>query len=81
MGCPTPSVAHHLSNPFGEDLTYLMGGETKTVEIADFPDIGKRMLRNGSDIEIYERAIAIEKADPERGGWRGELSRMGWPFR
>jgi phosphatidylinositol alpha-mannosyltransferase len=35
----------------------------------------------GVYVEIYERAIAIEKADPERGGWRGELSRMGWPFR
>ena len=32
-------------------------------------------------VEKYERAIAIEKADPDRGGWRGELSRMGWPFR
>ena len=32
-------------------------------------------------VEKYERAIAIEKADPDRGGWRGELNRMGWPFR
>ena len=32
-------------------------------------------------VEKYERAIAIEKADTDRGGWRGELSRMGWPFR
>ncbi len=35
----------------------------------------------GIYVDIYERAIAIEKADPDRGGWRGELSRMGWPFR
>ena len=35
----------------------------------------------GVYVEIYERAIAIEKADPERGGLAGELSRMGWPFR
>ena len=34
MGFPTPGVAHHLSNPFDEDLVYLMGGETKHVEIA-----------------------------------------------
>ena len=39
MGFPTPSVAHHMTNPFDEDLIYLMGGETKDVEIADFPDI------------------------------------------
>ena len=54
MGFPTPSVAPHLSNPYDEDLEYLMGGEAKAVEIADFPDLGKRMLRRGSDIEIFD---------------------------
>ena len=58
MGFPTPSVAHHLTNPFDEDLVYLMGGETKDVEIADFPDIGKRMLRRGADVEIFDAADA-----------------------
>ena len=58
MGFPTPSVAHHMTNPFDEDLVYLMGGETKDVEIADFPDIGKRMLRRGADVEIYDTADA-----------------------
>jgi len=58
MGFPTPSVAHHLCNPFDADLVYLMGGETKDVEIADFPDLGKRMLRRGSEIEIYDIADA-----------------------
>jgi len=32
-------------------------------------------------VDIYERAIDIERQDPHRGGWRGELSRMGWPFK
>jgi uncharacterized cupin superfamily protein len=58
MGFPTPSVAHHLSNPFDADLVYLMGGETRDVEIADFPDIGKRMLRRGADVEIFDAADA-----------------------
>jgi uncharacterized cupin superfamily protein len=58
MGFPTPSVAHHLANPFNEDLVYLMGGESKDVEIADFPDIGKRMLRRGADVEIFDAADA-----------------------
>ncbi len=58
MGFPTPSVAHHLANPFDKDLVYLMGGETKDVEIADFPDIGKRMLRRGSEVEIFDAADA-----------------------
>ena len=32
-------------------------------------------------VDIYERAIDIERQDPHRGGWRGELGRMGWPFK
>ena len=29
MAFPTPSVAHHLRNPFADDLVYLMGGESR----------------------------------------------------
>jgi len=54
MGFPTPSVAHHLRNPYDDELVYLMGGENLDVEIADFPRLGKRMLRLGGDIEIYD---------------------------
>lgn len=58
MGFPTPSVAHHLLNPYGEDLVYLVGGEHLDVEIADFPRLGKRMLRTGRDVEIYDTSDA-----------------------
>ena len=58
MGFPTPSVAHHLRNPYEEDLVYLVGGETLDVEIADFPRLGKRMLRRGQNVEIYEMSDA-----------------------
>lgn len=58
MGFPAPGVAHHMSNPFDSELVYLMGGEAGTVEIADFPDHGKRMLRRGNEIEIYDTADA-----------------------
>ena len=58
MGFPTPSVAHHLRNPYEEDLLYLVGGENLDVEIADFPRLGKRMLRWGQDVEIYETSDA-----------------------
>lgn len=58
IGFPTPSVAHHLRNTGDEDLVYLMGGENLDVEIADFPKLGKRMLRRGSTIEIYESSDA-----------------------
>lgn len=58
MGFPTPSVAHHLRNPFDEELVYLMGGENLDVEIADFPRLGKRMLRREGNIEIYDTSSA-----------------------
>jgi len=54
MGFPTPSVAHHLRNPYDEDLVYLVGGENLDVEISDFPRLGKRMLRRGQDVEVYD---------------------------
>lgn len=56
MGFPTPSVAHHLRNPFDEDLVYLSGGERREVEVAEFPRIGKRLVRFGPQASIYEVA-------------------------
>ena len=32
-------------------------------------------------VDLYEQAIEVERQDPDRGGWRGELSRMGLPFK
>lgn len=58
MGFPTPGVAHHLRNPYDEDLVYLVGGENHEVEIADFPHLGKRMIRRGRDVEIYDTSDA-----------------------
>ena len=60
MGFPTPSVAHHLRNTGDEDLVYLMGGESRETEVADFPKLGKRMLRLGDKVEIYD----IDSAKP-----------------
>jgi len=59
MGFPAPGVAHHLRNPYDEDLVYLVGGENLEVDIADFPRLGKRMLRRGKDVEIYDVADAM----------------------
>jgi uncharacterized cupin superfamily protein len=47
VGFATPSVAHQLRNPYDQDLTYLTGGERKDVEIAEFPRLGKVMVRLG----------------------------------
>lgn len=54
MAFPAPGVAHHLRNPFDEELVYLMGGENREIEIADFPDLGKRMFRHAKGVEIYD---------------------------
>jgi uncharacterized cupin superfamily protein len=51
---PTPSVAHHLRNPFDEDVVYLMGGENLDFDVADFPRLGKRMLKLEGKAVIYE---------------------------
>ena len=54
IGFPTPSVAHHLRNPFEEDLIYIMGGERREYEIADFPRLQKRMFRNDKQVQIAD---------------------------
>lgn len=54
IGFPAPSVAHHLRNPGPEDLVYLVGGENRENEIADFPKLGKRMVRRGKDVEVVD---------------------------
>ncbi len=54
MAFPTPGVAHHLRNPFETELVYLMGGEHRDTEIADFPDLGRRMFRHAKGAEIYD---------------------------
>lgn len=48
-----PGVAHHLRNPFDEDVRYLMGGEAIDVEICDFPTFKKRMVRHGMKTVVY----------------------------
>jgi uncharacterized cupin superfamily protein len=54
MAFPTPGVAHHIANPFERDLVYLMGGENRDTEVADFPDVGKRVFRSGKTVEVFE---------------------------
>jgi uncharacterized cupin superfamily protein len=54
MAFPAPGVAHHLRNPFDTELVYLMGGEHRDTDVADFPDLGKRMFRHPKGVEIYD---------------------------
>jgi uncharacterized cupin superfamily protein len=54
MAFPTPGVAHHLSNPFDAELVYLMGGENRDHEVADFPDLGKRVFRHAKGADVFD---------------------------
>jgi len=56
IGYPTPSVAHLMCNPGPDDLVYLSGGEHLDFDVAEFPTLGKRMVRSGQRVEIYDDA-------------------------
>ena len=58
MWFPAPQVGHHLRNPYEEDLVYLVCGEALDVDIAGFPRLGKRMVRRGQEVEIYDASDA-----------------------
>ncbi len=52
VGFPA-GTAHHLGNPFDEDVVYLSGGEARDLEVADFPKLGKRLIRVGEKVDWY----------------------------
>jgi uncharacterized cupin superfamily protein len=54
VGFPTPSVAHHLRNPGPDEFVYLVGGENRENEIADFPKLGKRIVRRGKEVDVVD---------------------------
>jgi uncharacterized cupin superfamily protein len=54
IGFPAPSVAHHLTNPGPDELVYLVGGENRENEIAEFPRLGKRIVRRGTQIDVVD---------------------------
>ena len=59
VGFPAPQAPHHLRSSSGEeDLVYLVGGEVLDVDVANFPRLGKRMVRRGGDVEVYDVSAA-----------------------
>lgn len=54
IGFPAPSVAHQLRNPGPGDLVYLTGGENRDFDVTDFPKLGKRVVRNGKDVQVED---------------------------
>jgi uncharacterized cupin superfamily protein len=55
MAFPSPSVPHVLRNPFPEDLVYLVGGERREFELADFPRHGKVLIKDRDIAYMVER--------------------------
>ncbi|EDX71398.1 Cupin domain protein [Coleofasciculus chthonoplastes PCC 7420] len=56
MGFGLPQQPHHLRNPFDEDLVYLIGGEAGRLDIAIFPRMGKRVIRDGESAYIFDES-------------------------
>jgi uncharacterized cupin superfamily protein len=59
MGFRAPDgPAHHLINPYDEDLIYLMGGESSGYDIGHFPRLGRHLIFSGDRIQrIDDEAI------------------------
>ena len=47
MGFAPGGLAHSLSNPFAEDLVYLVGGMRLDFDICDYPKVNTRLYRRG----------------------------------
>ena len=45
MGFTTKSLPHTMSNPYREDLVYLMGGTRKPIDISEYPRSRKRTYK------------------------------------
>jgi len=45
MGFVAQSVPHTMSNPFKDDLVYLMGGTRKPFDVSDYPRVRKRTYK------------------------------------
>lgn len=54
MGFTAPSQPHSLSNPFDQDLVYLMGGERRFLDICDYPRLQQRLIRSGEARQLYD---------------------------
>jgi uncharacterized cupin superfamily protein len=55
MAFPAPhGPPHHLTNPFDEDLIYLMGGESSGFDIAHFRRINKQLIFSKSEIRLMD---------------------------
>ena len=55
VGFPTDGVVHSLKATGPGDLTYLTGGESGSVEVAEMPSIGKTAVFRNGRMTLYGR--------------------------
>jgi uncharacterized cupin superfamily protein len=67
MGFPC-GVAHHMRNECDQDLVYLVGGENHEFDVADFPEHGRRLVKMGDKIELYEKSDAKDFWNLKKAG-------------
>ena len=58
------AIAHHMRNPFAEELVYLVGGEHRDYDVGEFPRQGYRMVRRGKQVDLYEISAAKKPFPP-----------------
>jgi uncharacterized cupin superfamily protein len=56
MGFAAGGLAHSLSNPFTEDLVYLVGGMRLEFDICDYPKVNTRLYRRGDQRDYVDLA-------------------------
>ncbi|PZV09993.1 MAG: cupin [Leptolyngbya sp.] len=56
MGFAAGGLAHGLTNPFTEDLVYLVGGMRLEFDICDYPKVNTRMYRRGDQRDYVDLA-------------------------
>jgi uncharacterized cupin superfamily protein len=56
MGFTAPGVAHHLVNPYEEDLVYLMGGERSGLDVGYYPKLKRRAIFSKTGISAVDES-------------------------
>lgn len=60
LGFTAPGPAHLVKNPYEADLVILAGGERGAMEVADFPRLGKRLVRSGGRAWFVDEAAMVK---------------------
>jgi uncharacterized cupin superfamily protein len=59
------SLPHSLSNPFDEDIVYLMGGNRSDIDICEYPRINRKMFRVQGEKSYVDKENLHDLKPPE----------------